>query len=130
MWRVLAVLVIVSMLVHWIWVLFAPRGVAVLPAPFSSSNSHAEQLFGSVVPASTSEVSAVMPNLRLVGVFAGMPGFAVLELDGKHQLGLATGHEVVAGTKLIEVARDYVVIERAGMRQRIPLLRRSLKNSE
>jgi hypothetical protein len=127
MWRVLAVLVVVTLLVHWIWVLFEPRSIPVLPAEFPSPDSHAEQMFGSTLTASTSAVPVVMPNVRLVGVFAGVPGFAVLELDGKRQLGLATGHEIVAGAKLVEVAKDYVVIERAGVRQQIQLARRDLK---
>jgi type II secretory pathway component PulC len=130
MWRVLAVLVIVSLLVHWFWVLFAPRSISVLPAGYSPSNSHAEQLFGSAQPVSVSAVASVMPNVRLVGVFAGTPGFAVLELDGKRQLGLATGHDIVAGAKLVEVAKDHVVIERAGVRQQILLVRPELKNIE
>lgn len=130
MWRVLAVLVIVTMLVHWVWVLFEPRSLSVLPAAFPASNSHAEQLFGSVRPTAALAVASVMPNVRLVGVFAGAPGFAVLELDGKRQLGLATGHEIVAGAKLLEVAKDHVVIERGGVRQQIPLVRRDLKNTE
>lgn len=128
MWRMLAVLVIVTMLVHWIWVLFAPRSLSVLPARLPASNAHAEQLFGSARILPVSSVPIVMPNVRLVGVFAGTPGFAVLELDGKRQLGLATGHEIVAGAKLLEVAKDHVVIERGGVRQQIRLVSRDLKN--
>jgi type II secretory pathway component PulC len=101
-----------------------------LPAGYSPSNSHAEQLFGSALPVSTSVVPVVMPNVRLIGVFAGVHGFAVFELDGKRQLGLAIGHEIVAGAKLLEVAKDHVVIERAGVRQQILLVRGKLKNSE
>lgn len=130
MWRVLAALVIVTLLVHWLWVLFAPRSMSVLPAVFPPSNAHAEQLFGSAQPVSVSAVASVMPNVRLVGVFAGTPGFAVLELDGKHQLGLVTGHDIVAGAKLVEVAKDHVVIERAGVRQKILMARHELKNIE
>lgn len=130
MWRVLAVLVIVTMLVHWVWVLFEPRSISVLPAAFPASNSHAEQLFGSVLFVPAPAVSSVAPNIRLVGVFAGVPGFAVLELDGKRQLGLATGHEIVAGTKLVEVTKDHVVIERDGVRQQIRLVSQDLKKTE
>jgi type II secretory pathway component PulC len=129
-WRLLAMLVIMTMMVHWVWVLFVPRSVSVLPAAFSTSNSHVEQLFGSVLPASTSAVPSVMSGVRLVGVFAGTLGFAVLELDGKRQLGLATGHEIVAGAKLVEVAKDHVVIERGGVRQQILLASHDLKNIE
>lgn len=119
-WRVLAVLVIVPMLAHWTWVLFAPGSASVLPAPLPASDFQTGRLFGNAA-ASAVTVQAVMPNVRLIGVFAGAPGFAVLELDGNHQLGLATGREIVAGVKLFEVAIDHVVIEHGGVRQLIPL---------
>lgn len=117
-WRVLAVLVIVAMLVHWIWLLFTPASASVLPAMEASGESRAEQLFG---VASISAVVSAIPDVRLLGVFAGNPGFAVIELDGKRQIGLATGKEIVAGSKLVEVATDHVVIEGGGVRKRIPL---------
>ena len=120
MWRVLAVLVIGTLLAKWTWVLFAPRSAQVLPAMLPSTGFQAEHLFGSAAVSAVT-VQAALPNVRLVGVFAGTPGFAVLELDGKRQLGLATGHEIVAGAKLVEVAIDYVVIERGGVRQQIQL---------
>lgn len=122
-WRVLAVLVIAAMLAHWIWLLFAPRSASVLPAMQASGEFQAERLFG---VASVSAVVSAMSTVRLLGVFAGNPGFAVLELDGKRQIGLATGKEVVAGSKLVEVATDHVVIESGGVRQQIPLEGRSL----
>lgn len=117
-WRVLAVLVIVPMLAHWTWVLFAPSSGSILPVSQPVSDLQTGQLFG-IAPVSA--VAGVMPNVRLVGVFAGKPGFAVLELDGRRQLGVATGREILAGVKLIEVAMDHVVIERGGVRQLITL---------
>lgn len=120
MWRVLAVLVLGVLLAHWTWLLFAPRTATVLPAAPLSSGVQAEHLFGSAA-ASSVTAQVALPNVRLVGVFAGVPGFAVLELDGKRQVGLATGREIVAGAKLVEVAIDHVVIERNGVRQQIPL---------
>jgi hypothetical protein len=127
MWRVLAMLVIVSMLVHWGWVLFEPRSISALPAVIPALSSHTEQLFGGVRPVSKSAIPSVMPGIRLVGVFAGVPGFAVFELDRKRQLGVATGHEIVAGTKLVNVANDHVVIERDGVPQQILLVTNNLK---
>ena len=120
MWRVLAVLVVAVMLAHWTWVFVAPRAISVLPAPPSSSDSQAERLFGTAT-ASAAQVHTILPGMRLVGVFAGAPGFAVFEVDGKGQMGLATGHEIVAGAKLVEVAFDHAVIERNGVRKQIPL---------
>lgn len=120
MWRMLAVLVIGAQLAHWTWVLFAPGSASVLPAKLPDADYRAERLFG-IAAVSSVSVAPVMPNVRLIGVFAGKPGFAILELDGKRQLGLATGREIVAGAKLVEVAIDHVTIERDGVRQQIQL---------
>ncbi len=120
MWRLLAVLVLGAMLAHWTWVFFAPHTASVVPEPLQSSSFQTERLFGSA-SASAVAVQSALPDIRLVGVFAGTPGFAVLELDGKRQVELTTGHEVVAGARLIEVKIDHVVIERDGVRQQIPL---------
>lgn len=122
-WRMLAVLVIGALLAHWVWVVFAPRSASVLPAVLPVSGLPAEHLFGiaaaSSVPGTTAQ--AALPNLRLLGVFAGSPGFAIFELDGKRQLGLATGQEIAQGVKLVEVAVEHVVIERGGVRQQVQL---------
>jgi len=121
----LAVLVIGAMLAHWTWVLFAPRSASVLPAAQAVADLQSEHLFGiAAVKAGAAQVA--LPNVRLVGVFAGAPGFAIMELDGKRQLGLATGREIVAGTRLVEVAADHAVIERDGVRQQIQLERKTL----
>lgn len=120
MWRVLAVLVIGALLAKWTWVVFAPRSASVLPAMQPASGFQTERLFG-VAAVSPVTVQPALPNVRLVGVFAGVPGFAILELDGNRQVGLATGREIVAGAKLVAVAIDHVVIERGGVRQQIQL---------
>ncbi len=117
-WRVLAVLVIGAMLAKWAWLVFAPNSDSVLPRMAADSHAQAEHLFGIVVTA-VATAQAAMPNVKLVGVFA--PNFAILELDGKRQTGLAVGQDVMAGNKLVEVARDHVVIERGGVRQTIVL---------
>ena len=122
MWRVLAVLVIGALLAHWVWVLFAPRSVSVMPAVQPASDSQAGRLFG-IAAVTTPAPQVALPNVRLIGVFAGTPGFAVLELNGKQQ-GLAAGREIVPGATLVEVANDHVVIERGGVRQQIQLERK------
>lgn len=119
-WRVAGLLVIVWLLAKWTWLIFAPSTVSVLPAVQQSTGIQAERLFG-IAAVSGVPAQALMPNVRLVGVFAGKPGFAIMELDGKRQVGLATGREIVAGTRLVEVAMDHVVIERSGVRQQMQL---------
>lgn len=116
-WQTLATLVLGAMLVRWAWVLFAPSSASVLPASQPADATQTEHLFGIAV--SNVPVQVALPNVRLVGVFA--PGFAILELDGNRQKGLATGTEIVPGAKLVEVAIDHVIIERNGARQEIPL---------
>lgn len=120
MWRLLAALVVAVILAKWTWVFFAPHSETVMPAVQLDAHFETEHLFG-IAAGSSVTAQAALSNVRLVGVFAGTPGFAVLELDGKHQLGVATGQEVAADTKLVEVAFDHVVIERGGVRQRIVL---------
>lgn len=127
-WRVLAVLVIGALLAKWTWVLFAPRSEQVLPATLRAADFQAEHLFGTSA-ASGVTVQAALPNVRLVGVFAGTPGFAVLELDGKRQVGLTTGREIVAGTRLVEVAIDHVTIEHNGVRQQVRMAGKEPANS-
>ena len=121
MWRIVAVLVLGALLAHWVWVICAPRSASVRPAVQSASGAKAEALFGVAAVSSVAGVQSVLPSVRLVGVFAGTPGFAVMELDGRHQVGLATGGEIAAGARLVEVASDHVVIERDGVRQQILL---------
>lgn len=120
-WRVVTVLVLGALLTHWVWVIFAPRSASVLPAVQSAPDLKAESLFGVAAVSSVSGTQSVLPNVRLVGVFAGTPGFAVMELDGRRQVGLAEGGEIAAGAKLVEIASDHVVIERDGVRQQIAL---------
>lgn len=117
-WRVLAVLVIGAMLAKWTWVLFAPRSESVLSAELAGTNVRAEHLFG-IAASSGVQAQSLMPDVKLVGIFA--PDFAVLEFDGKRQAGLAVGQDVIAGSKLVEVASDHVVIERGGVRQQFAL---------
>lgn len=124
LWRVLGVLVIGAVLAKWTWVLFAPASLSVSPALPPPSGIQTERLFGvtaNAAAASPVNISVALPNVRLIGVFAGTPGFAVLELDDKRQLSVATGNEISPGNRLVEVAIDRVVIERGGVRQQILL---------
>jgi hypothetical protein len=84
----------------------------------------AARLFGVAVSKVVTTEGMALPRVRLVGVFAarkGQPGFAVLKLDDKKQLGVGVGEQVVPGTKLFEVHADYVLLERSGIQQRVNL---------
>lgn len=111
-------------LARWIWILFAPP-TAMLSVPTErSSITESSRLFG-VATATTSVVEgSTLPEVQLVGVFAtspGKPGFAILKLDNKRQLGVAVGGEVAPGTTLRAVYTDYVVLERAGIQHKVQL---------
>lgn len=121
-WRALGALVLGVLLAQWIWILFAPHAMAIAPAAERGVAVETGRLFGQGSSTVASVEGMAIPNVRLVGVFAasaGKPGFAVLQLDDKHQVGVAVGGNVVPGTKLLEVHPDYVLLERAGAQQRV-----------
>ncbi len=128
-WRMLGALVLGVVLARWSWVLFAPHATAVAVVPEHGATADAGRLFGvavSSVAASGGGAAGGGPasNFRLVGVFAGrvgQPGFAVLKLDDKHQAGIVVGQNVIPGTKLLEAHPDYVLLEHAGVQQRVNL---------
>lgn len=141
LWRGVGALVLGVLLARWGWVFFVPQATAVAIVPEHGNSIEAGRLFGVAVATAQPAEAMVLPNVRLVGVFAtqfrnhprdtshpelpvtgaGHPGFAVLKLDEKRQVGVAVGESVVPGTKLLEVHPDYVLLERAGVRQRVNL---------
>ncbi len=128
-WRGVGALVLGVLLAQWSWVLFAPHATAIAAVAERGAAAEAGQLFGVAAAFGVKSAEGVaLPNVRLVGVFAagpGKPGFAVLKLDDQRQMGVALGKEVAPGTKLLEVHPDYVLLERAGVRQRVNLERKA-----
>ena len=124
-WRGLGALVLGVLLAQWSWVLFAPHATAIAAVAERGAAAEAGQLFGVAAAFGVKSAEGVaLPNVRLVGVFAagpGKPGFAVLKLDDKRQVGVVMGEDVAPGTKLLEIHPDYVLLERAGVRQRVNL---------
>ena len=128
-WRMLGALVLGVVLARWSWLLFSPHATAVAVVPEHGAATEAGLLFGIppvvTAPAASAVEDTVSSNLRLVGVFAGrmgQPGFAVLKVDDKSQVGVAVGENVVPGTKLLEAHSDYVVLEHSGIKQRVKLV--------
>lgn len=125
-WYAIGALMLGALLAKWSWRLFATPATVVAAAPEHTVSESSGRLFG-VVAAGTPSASnaAVMPEVKLIGVFApdsGRSGFAVLQLDAQHQLGVAVGEEVSPGVSLSEVRADHVVLERAGVRQQVKLV--------
>lgn len=123
-WRILGALVLGVMLARYSWILFAPQATPMPAAAQHGYVAEAGRLFGLAVSGIALAEGVALPNVRLVGVFAasaGKPGFAVLKLDDKHQVGVALGESVAPGTKLLAVHADYVLLERAGVQQKVNL---------
>lgn len=124
LWRGLGALVLGVMLARWSWLLLAPHATTVAVVPEHGATVEAGRLFGAAVFGAPTPGGAALPNVRLVGVFAaetGKPGFAVLKLDDKQQVGVVVGESVVPETRLLEVHPDYVLLERAGVQQRVDI---------
>lgn len=122
-WRALGALVLGVLLARWTWVLFAPQATAMAVSREPAVAAETGRLFGVAAAAPAQVETGALPNVQLIGVFAaraGKPSFAVLRLDGK-QVGVAMGETVSGGAKLTEVHADYVLLERAGVQQRVSL---------
>jgi hypothetical protein len=124
-WRMLGALALGIVIARWTWVLFAPHSTAVAVVPEHGATMEAGRLFGVASLAVPVSETAPSSNLRLLGVFApplGRPGFAILQLENKHQVGIAAGENVILGTKLLEIHPNYVLVEHAGVQQRVKLV--------
>jgi len=123
-WRGLSALILGVLLAKWFWILFAPHAIYTAAMPERAAGVEAGRLFGVTQSAVSDTRGVALPNVQLLGVFAanaGKPGFAILKLDDKRQVGVADGEEVATGTRLAAVHADYVLLERAGVQQRVNL---------
>lgn len=123
-WRGISAVVLGVLLANWFWILFAPHATFTAVSPEQTANPEAGRLFGTVATGVVATQGVALPNVQLLGVYtasANRSGFAILKLDDKRQKGVEEGEEVVAGTKLAEVHADYVLLESAGVQQRVNL---------
>lgn len=123
-WRGLSALILGVLLAQWFWILFAPHATFTAAVPERAASLEAGRLFGVAQSTESAAQGVALPNVQLLGVFAanaGKPGFAILKLDDKRQVGVAEGGEVASGTKLIAVHADHVLLEHAGVQQRVNL---------
>lgn len=118
LWSGVAAVVLGTLLAKWSWVFFAPPSLPVAAVPVVNVDGMAEKIFGQ--PASDVAQAGLLSNVRLIGLFSGKQGFAVLELAGK-QMGVAVGQSITPGVKLQQVNADHVIIESGGVQQRINL---------
>lgn len=113
-------------LAWWTWYFITPS-LRTTSAP-DSGNSTAplalgRQLFGDAGPTATVAASSPQTGIRLKGVFAvdgkTLSG-AVLNMGARDQY-VRQGQELSPGVTLVEVRADYVVLNRAGVRERIDM---------
>lgn len=113
----------------WYWRLAGPRGEQAVPAvstdvPSVTREITSRNLFG--LPVVAGEQTAAVSNSRykLIGVAANTgsaPGFAIIQVDDKDSLAAIEGQEFDSGVKLVRVLPRSVEIERAGLRETLPL---------
>jgi general secretion pathway protein C len=114
-------------LAYWIWAWLAPRAEPRAPAaqgvvqPGGSAEA-ANGLFG----ASQRDRSGAAAGIaaRLLGVVAAsgsLRGYALLRLDATKTVAVLQGEEIEPGLRLAEVHADYIVLDRAGAREKLPL---------
>ncbi|HUL56002.1 MAG TPA: type II secretion system protein N [Usitatibacter sp.] len=116
------VLVLAWQLAHWTWVFFAPATVAGAQGEAQGVNLAAiARLFGAAAP----DAPVASPGgLRLKGVIApdsGPMASAIFSTGSGRDVTVMVDHEVQKGVTLAEVRPEYVVISRAGARERIDL---------
>ncbi len=123
LWYGMGALIVGLILARWMWIIFAPHVLSVLPPKSDTAGNPSAALFGMPVAPVMTEIlgGAPVSGMRLIGVFTGKQGFAVFRLDEKHQLGVALGEEISKGIKLVEVASDYVFLEVNGIHQRLDM---------
>jgi len=116
------VLVLAYQLAHWTWVFVAPAVVASPADDSGGVNLGAiARLFGAAAP---DTLTASSGGLRLKGVIAPYSGpmaSAIFSTGSGRDITVMVDQEVQKGVKLAEVKPEYVVISRAGRRERIDL---------
>jgi general secretion pathway protein C len=82
----------------------------------------AANLFGAAASAPIGDVQPTNLNVRLKGVYAPLgsfPGFAILSIDGKPDVGVVGGSELKPGVKLNAVNADHILIAHDGILERV-----------
>jgi type II secretory pathway component PulC len=127
-WTGLSALLLGLMLAKWFWVFFTPSTLSTSSLPERAVSSEVGQLFGRSTQGSEISTSHTQLNIQLLGVFASnreKPGFAILKLADNRQVGIAEGEEISAGTRLIKVKADHVLVDQHGSKQQIYLEKRN-----
>lgn len=122
----LLLLVLGWQLAWWAWQFIAPtlKNAAIAPSTAAGPDiTLGRQLFGDAGPATIIATVSPQGGIRLKGVFAAdgkTLSAAVLNMGGRDQAA-TLGQELSNGVTLAEVHADFVVVNRAGVRERIDL---------
>ncbi|MBW6494604.1 MAG: hypothetical protein K0B16_08630 [Burkholderiaceae bacterium] len=120
----LSAAVLCGVIAYWAMILSAPR-IAIAPAGSlidrgaPSDPGPAQRLFGQVAGAAAT--STAPSNITVIGIVASTRnGSAILAIDGKPARPVGVGEEVEPGLKLTSVSATEVVLERDGVKLRLP----------
>ena len=134
--RALTALLMIALggqLAWWTWHFITPSLKSVsfaAPIVAAPDITVGRQLFGDSTPETAT--ASLRTDIRLKGVFAAdgkTLSAAVLNLGGRDQA-VKVGQELAAGVTLVAVNADFVVISRAGVRERIDLERFENRNAK
>jgi general secretion pathway protein C len=119
------VLVLAYQLAHWTWVFVAPAPIAAIPdADAGIDIAAVARLFGAAAPVDARNPGASTSGLKLKGVIApdaGPAASAIFSTGAGKDIAVFVNREVQPNVKLVEVKPDYVIVSRAGARERIDL---------
>ena len=127
--RTLTALLVIALgwqLAWWTWHFITPSLRNAMPAALVSAAPDinlGRQLFGDAGTLASVATSGPQTGIRLKGVFAvdgKTLSAAVLNIGGR-DLAVKMGQELATGLTLTEVHKDYVIVSRSGLRERIEL---------
>jgi general secretion pathway protein C len=121
----LSAAVLCGVIAYWAMILSAPR-IAIAPAGSlidrgaPSDLGPAQRLFGQIAGAAAASATAAT-NITVIGIVASTRnGSAILAIDGKPARPVGVGEELEPGLKLTSVSATEVVLERDGVKLRLP----------
>jgi general secretion pathway protein C len=125
----LALLGVVS--AYWMWAWLAPRAEARAPAAQSAQLAGAADaasgLFGEVQRERSGSGTGAARLLGVIAPSGRLAGYALLRLDPKKTVAVLQGEEIEPGVRLAEVHPDHVVLDRSGVREKLPLPEKAAK---
>lgn len=113
-------------LAYWTWQILSPAPIIATPADEATEQSllPSIQAAGWFGQSNTPAVVQSASDMKLVGLYSSAKkhrGFAIFKLANGTQATVLLNQEITPGTKLIQISKDHVVIDRQGTRAEILL---------